>query len=151
LEVLRELFPDARFVHIVRDPYVVFPSTVNLWKSLYRTHGLQRPDAPALEEYVYQTFLRVYEGLERGRKAVPASQFYELRYEELVKDPVGEMAKLYHHLALGGFEAYLPRLNAYLAGIKGYETNRYQLSAEQRAEIARRWAPVLTRYSYGER
>src|SRR5207249_4401986 len=41
IRVLLELFPEARFVHIIRDPCVVFPSTVNLWKSLYRTHGLQ--------------------------------------------------------------------------------------------------------------
>ena len=27
IKVLLELFPDARFVHIMRDPYVVFPST----------------------------------------------------------------------------------------------------------------------------
>ena len=38
IKLLLELFPDARFVHIVRDPYVVFPSTVNLWKSLYLAH-----------------------------------------------------------------------------------------------------------------
>ena len=34
--VLLEMFPDARFVHIVRDPRVVFPSTVRLWKSMTR-------------------------------------------------------------------------------------------------------------------
>ena len=43
IKVLREMFPDAIFLHIVRDPYVVFPSTVNLWRSLYLTHGLQIP------------------------------------------------------------------------------------------------------------
>src|SRR5262249_13020715 len=43
IKTLLELFPDARFVHIVRNPYVVFPSTVNLWKTLYETHGFQKP------------------------------------------------------------------------------------------------------------
>src|SRR4051794_15514810 len=52
---LLSLFPDARFVHIVRDPYVVFPSTVNLWKSLYRTHGLQKPTFAGLEDHVLRT------------------------------------------------------------------------------------------------
>src|SRR5687768_18104609 len=31
---LLRLFPDARFVHIVRDPYAVYPSTLHLWRIL---------------------------------------------------------------------------------------------------------------------
>ena len=46
IPTLLELFPDAQFVHIVRNPYVVFPSTVNLWKSLYEVQGLQFPHLP---------------------------------------------------------------------------------------------------------
>jgi hypothetical protein len=144
------LFPEALFVHIVRDPYVVFPSTVNLWKSLYRTHGLQPPTFAGLEEHVYQTFLRMYERLEQTRGSIDPKRFYELRYEDLVRDPVGQLRALYEHLRLGGFEQLLPRLQNYLASLAGYETNRYQLSDEQRAEIARRWGPVIERYGYAD-
>lgn len=145
---LLQLFPDARFVHIVRDPYVVFPSTVNLWKSLYRTQGLQRPTFAGLEEHVFQTYLRLYEGLEEGRKRVAPSRFFELRYEDLVRDPIGQMRLIYEHLDLGGFEEMRPRLEQFLAGTAGYETNRYQLSPERRAEITRRWGKVFERYGY---
>jgi hypothetical protein len=148
IKVLLELFPDARFIHIVRDPFVVFPSTVNLWKSLCRAHGLQRPTFAGLEEQVFATYLRLYERLEEGRKLVDPARFYELRYEDLVSDPVKEVRALYDQLGLDGFDAYLPRLQSYLATVAGYETNRYQLSAEQRAEVARRWAPVFRRYGY---
>jgi hypothetical protein len=48
--VLLEMFPDARFVHIVRDPYVVFPSTVNLWKSFARRHCFHTPTGGGVEE-----------------------------------------------------------------------------------------------------
>ena len=148
LKVLIDMFPDARFVHIVRDPFVLFPSTVNLWKSLYRTHGLQEPTFAGLEEYVFATFNRLYDKLEEGRKRIPSEQFHELRYEDLVRDPIGQMRALYERLELGGFDSYLPRLENYLAGISGYETNRYEVGPELRAEIARRWGKVIQRYGY---
>src|SRR5262249_14518448 len=75
MKVLLELFPQARFVHIVRDPYVVFPSTVNLWKSLYRTHGLQRPRFDGLDEHVLSTFTHLYAKLDEGRRLVDPARF----------------------------------------------------------------------------
>jgi hypothetical protein len=148
VKTLLELFPDARFVHIVRDPYVVFPSTVNLWKSLYITFGLQRPTFQGLEEHVYKTFNRVYDKIEEGKGLIDFDRFYELRYEDLVGDPVGQMATLYDHLGLGGFEQVLPKLQAHVANNAGYKTNRYQLGDEQRAEITRRWGSVIRQYGY---
>jgi hypothetical protein len=148
IQVLLELFPDARFVHIVRDPYVVFPSTVNLWKSLYRAHGLQRPTFAGLEELVYRTFSHLYRKIDEGRRLVQPSRFHELRYEDLVRDPVGEMQALYRQLELGDFENIRPHLERYLAVNKGYETNRYQLPPEVQAEIGRRWGDVIRKYGY---
>ena len=57
---------------------------------------------------------------------------------------------MYAHLHLGGWEAYLPHLQAYLAATKGYETNRYQLTPEQRALVTARWGDVIRRYGYSE-
>jgi hypothetical protein len=149
IKVLKDMFPGALFIHIVRDPFVVFPSTVNLWQALYRTHGLQKPTYAGLEEQVLSTFTRLYDRLEEGKKLLDPKQFYELRYEDLIKDPVGQMRKLYDHFHLGGFQEYLPRLEAYLATINNYETNKYQIAPAQRAEIARRWGGVIKRYGYG--
>jgi hypothetical protein len=148
IRTLLELFPDARFVHIVRDPYVVFPSTVNLWKSLHETHGMQTPTFAGLEEYVFATFTHMYEKLEEGRQLVQPSHFYELRYEDLVREPVEEMRKLYEHLTLGGFEQVRPRLQEYLAKSRDYRTNKYDLKPEMRAQIDQRWGEVMRRYAY---
>ncbi len=149
IKVLLEMFPDARFVHIVRDPRVVFPSTVNLWKSLYQKHGMQTPTFAGLEEYVFTTFTRLYQKLHETQSLVRPNRFYELRYEDLVDDPIGEMEKLYARLELGNFDEYVPRLKEYLADNAGYETNRYELTPEQTADIERRWGTVIQRYGYG--
>jgi omega-hydroxy-beta-dihydromenaquinone-9 sulfotransferase len=149
IKVLRELFPDARFVHIVRDPYVVFSSTVNLWKSLYETHGLQRPSYAGLEERVFETFDHLYEEIDRGKIEVPAGRFHEMRYEDLIQDPVAEMRRLYEGLQLEGFEAVAGRIKKYLADNAGYQTNRYRpLEPGLQAEITRRWGKVISQYGY---
>ena len=150
VRVLLDMFPDARFVHIVRDPYVVFPSTVNLWKSLGRKHGLQRVrDEGAIREKVFREFRVIYDRLEEAKPHIPPGRFHELRYEELVKDPVGEMRKVYAGVGLDGFETYRPKLEAYLAGQARYETNKYQLPEADRTEVTRRWGDVIERYGYG--
>ena len=149
IATLLELFPDARFVHIVRDPYVVFASTVNLWKTLYLVHGLQTPTYPGLDEYVFDTFTHLHDKLEEGRRLVRPGRFHELRYEDLIRDPLGEMRKLYDGLELGGFEDVLPRLSEYLNAHTDYKTNRYKpLAPALQAEITRRWGTVIRRYGY---
>jgi hypothetical protein len=149
IKTLLEMFPDARFVHIVRDPYVVYPSTVNLWKSLYLTHGLQTPTFAGLEEQVFATFNHLYDRLEEGRRSVPSRRFHEMRYEDLLHDPLGEMRKLYDGLELGEFEKVLPRLKEYLNANTDYKTNRYNpLPPELHDEITRRWDKVIRQYGY---
>jgi hypothetical protein len=149
IPTLLELFPDAQFVHIVRDPHVVYPSTVNLWKTLYTTHGLQKPHFRGLEDYVFETFNHLYAQLEEGRKRVPPGNYHEVRYEDLVAEPVQEMRKLYDKLGLGGFEEVRPALEKFLAGFKEYKTNRYPTTDELRAKIDERWGHVIRRYGYG--
>ena len=149
VKTLLEVFPDARFVHIVRDPYVVFASTVNLWKRLYRYQGLQVPRFEGLEERVFRTFQRMYEVFEQDRSLVAPSRFSEVRYEDLAADPIGQMRRIYEELELGEFDKVLPALEKYVEGHADYRTNRYEIPAETRSEIARRWRDFIRKYGYG--
>jgi hypothetical protein len=148
IKVLLELFPDARFLHVVRDPYVVFPSTVNLWQSLYAHQALQHPTFEGIEEYVFDSFLHMYEKLEEARPLLHSSRFYELRYEDLVRDPISQLRAIYQYLELGDIEQVLPKLKQYVANTAEYKTNSYELGPELRGAITRRWGHVIQRYGY---
>jgi hypothetical protein len=150
IDVLLELFPNARFVHIVRNPYVVFPSTVKAWTRFYRDQGAQVPKFEGLEEHVLATFERMYEAFEASRGRIDPSRFCEIRYEDLVKDPVGQMRAVYETLGLTGFQDVLPAFEQYAARAAGYKTNRYQLAANVRDEITRRWGSFIRKYGYAD-
>lgn len=148
VRVLCELFPRAKFVHIVRDPYVLFASTLNLWKRLYRDEALQIPRFEGLEEYVLNTLERMYKAFERDRSQVAPSHLAEVRYEDLVQDPIGQMRRIYDDLQLGGWEGVAPRLEEYVASQADYKPNRYQISPEMRAKVNERWAGYIQKYGY---
>jgi hypothetical protein len=148
IKVLLDVFPQAKFIHIVRDPYVVYPSSIHLLKSLSRVHSLQRPTFEGLDERVLATYVDLYRKVDEGRELVDPSRFYELRYEDLIADPEAQLRRLYEHLELGDFEQYLPRLRQYLAEHVDYRTNRYELTAQQRAAVDENWGDVIDRYGY---
>lgn len=148
IRTLREVFPRARFVHIVRNPLVMFPSTIHTWKVLYWTQGAQVPRYEGLEEAVLSTFCRMYEAYRRDAQELGPDQLCEVRYEDLVSDPVGQMEIVYRQLGLGDFEPARPGVEEYAQRKADYKTNRYEISDELREQIVTRWAGYIKQYGY---
>jgi omega-hydroxy-beta-dihydromenaquinone-9 sulfotransferase len=148
VRLLLELFPNARFVHIVRDPRRVFPSTVWLWKSLYDVHGLQRPNCEGLEQKVYLDFTRMYRAFWGQKQLIPPGNLCEVRYEDLVGDPVGQMQRIYEQLRLDQYAQVRPKIEQYSTKHKDYQTNRFELPPETLDKIMRRWGDFIREYGY---
>ncbi len=149
---LSETFPGAKFVHIVRDPFTVFASLKHSWRVLDEEQGFQQPryESDAIDELILATFQLMYDAFDRQRPAIEAGRLCEVRYEHLVRDPVSQMQRIYQELDLRGFEEALPRLQAHVREIDGYETNRYQLHPGIKSQIERRWKNYIDTYGYGE-
>lgn len=145
---LLEIFPDARFVHIVRDPYPLFGSTVKLWKTLYKFEALQDAKHENLEEYVFSCFEQMYGQYEQDRHLVDPARLYEVRFEDLVREPIAKMEQIYSHFGLGEFDVARPKLEAYFKDRKDYRTDSYQIPDELRDQIDRRWGPYMRRFGY---
>ncbi|MCE9525467.1 MAG: sulfotransferase, partial [Planctomycetales bacterium] len=150
---LSRLFPGAKFIHIVRDPYALFPSTVRLWKSLDEVQGLQMPlgtaaDEKQREEYVFECLTRMYRGFEKQRPEIDPKNICELRYEQLIKNPVAELERVYQELGLEDFAAVQAPLEAYVSKQKDYQPNKHELDEELKAEIRRRWGEYFEKYGY---
>jgi hypothetical protein len=148
LETLSRLFPGAKFIHITRDPYAIFSSTRKLWESLDDVQGLQRPRHEHLDEYIYDCYERMYGGFFDQRTRVDSESVVDLKYEDLVQDPVGHVQALYERLGLGDFSPVRDKLVQYAAGKKDYKTNRHELEPELKTAIRLRWSEYFDRFGY---
>ncbi len=130
-------FPDARFIHIRRDPYAVFVSTVRLLKAIKPVFGLQLGPVAIDEEAVLQTYATMYDAYFADRSLIPAGQLVEIAYEDLDRDPVGQLRTIYDGLSLGDFEAVRPAMESYLSSVAGYQKTRHRsLDPSTKARIA---------------
>ena len=152
IATLVKLFPDARFIHISRNPLAIYPSTVKLWKALDSVQGLHNPaeDDPWMEDFVFRVFETVFKRYEEDSKLIPDGHLAEIKYEELAADPKAVMREVYRQLDLGGYDRAASGMDAYLKGQGEYNPNVFELPGDLRKKIIKRWAGYIKRFGYGD-
>jgi|694.fasta_scaffold00669_39 hypothetical protein len=145
---LLEMYPNARFIHIVRDPFEVYASTMHTWRRMFAYQGLQVPRFEHLSEYVLDNFQVMYDDLPDDLKAISKGRLCELRYEDLVQDPVGQLQMIYQTLEIEGFDNAVPEIRKYASQMSEYRTNRHTMDLGLRDQIIARWSGFFDRYGY---
>ncbi|MBW8887698.1 MAG: sulfotransferase [Fibrobacteres bacterium] len=149
IPLLLELFPDARFVHIVRDPYAVFKSSRHTIATLFPYMYLQSPDPAEVDEDILQRYETVNDAYLADRNLIPPGRLHEMRYEDLAADPLRELERMYGALGYGPFGAAGPFLEGYLATVKSYRTNDlHPLESRVKALVAGRWERFFSAFRY---
>src|SRR5437868_4292035 len=142
------MFPRAKWINIVRNPFAVFSSAVRLWRSLYEAYGYQKPRYEGLEAEVIETFARMHARLEATRGLVATEALVDLRFEDLVREPMAILRRIYQVLELGDFEVGQPAVERYLTDRSGYLPSQHSVEPHWAAEIRQRWRPYFERYGY---
>ncbi len=148
IPILLEMFPRAKFIHIVRNPYAVYLSSQKLWRRGLSPSHLQEADPQVLDEVILSWYTELYELFERDKSLIPPGSLVELRYEDLDSSPRQCLEKLYTELGLPGFARCWARVGEYLKGLGGYKKNRHRLTEEDREKVSRRWRFTFARYGY---
>jgi hypothetical protein len=146
---LLELFPDARFVHIHRNPYTVFQSTKHLNEVLTRSLQFQHPRPGDLDAAVLRRYQVMHDVFFEERSAIPPHRYHELAFEDLEDDPVGQIRLVYERLGLEGIDAMMPRLEEYVESLAGYRKNEYpNLPERLRDQIRHAWGRCFEEWGY---
>jgi hypothetical protein len=149
IRLLLELFPDARFLHIRRNPYAVFQSTRHWLRAGGPWFHLQRPGPDWLEGRILRVYREMYDVFFEERGLIRDGRFAEVCFEELEKDPVGQVRGVYEALDLPDFKEVEPALRRYVEGVAEYRKNVFaELPGALRRRIAGEWRRAFQEWGY---
>jgi hypothetical protein len=125
LNVVLELFPNAKFIHIKRNPYKVIPSQINLHETMARKYGLQDVSDEQIAEFALYQYEGYMQGFMNDRHRIPSGNLIEIRFEDFVADRMHWLRRIYDKLALGDFTAMEGPMREYLGTVENYEPHRF--------------------------
>lgn len=148
IPLLLELFPDARFVHIVRNPYQVISSSIHLRKVTFADNALHPPDFSNVENDVLALYETCFERLNEDLQQIPAGRCHEVRMEDLEADIPGELLRIFEKLELVPSAELEESLANRLPALKNHRKNVFDLPPRLRQRIDDCYGPIFDRYGY---
>ena len=148
IRLLLELFPDAKFIHMYRNPYDVFPSTLRFYSATYAVTALQKIQPAELESNVLQFYAELMHQFFAEKKLIPPGNLIEVRYEDVEANPIAMVRQIYESLNLGDFEQLEGRLHAMVAGQGEYQKNRFSQTDDLVRKVTERWGFTAEEWRY---
>lgn len=146
--LLRRMWPKARFVHIHRNPYVVFQSTRNFYIKLLPELALQQYDPSVIDELVLSRYPRLMHTLVEDLARMPRNRAIEVAFDELERDPMAVLERIYGTLEIEGFAEARSGFVDYLDSVDGYRKNSYKFPAADNERVTERWQRFIERWGY---
>ena len=148
ISMLRELFPDACFIHIYRNPYKVYLSNIKMRNSVFDKIGLQIGDKDEIEKQVINNYKRLMKSYFEQKKQISKDKIIEIKYEDLVADPIKEVKKIYSKLKIPGLDKALPEMQKYLNQQKDYKVNVYKIDEKIISHVKKNWKFTIDLWGY---
>ena len=146
---LWRMYPDARFIHIYRDPYLVVRSTINMFNKIMDQMCLQGDADPMyIEDKLVATAARIFRKVIGDLELIPKEQVIEVRYEDFEQDAVGWLRRIYDQLGLPGFDKAEPRFQAYVESQKNYQKNKFDMDPRLVRKINEQLGFYFEHYGY---
>lgn len=101
IPILKQIFPDAKYIHLIRDGRAVAYSLLRVaWWNDHVMHWANKTPRQMIAEghnpleLAAQNWVEGMKSLEHGIPLIPSSNLLEVRYDDLLSDPRGQLQRI---------------------------------------------------------
>jgi hypothetical protein len=148
LSTVLELFPEAKFVHIYRNPYDVFLSTRKLYEVVLPRSQVQRIDWEQIEAYILSFYAQLMRKFLADKALITPGNLVEVKFEDLEIEPLEQIRRIYEGLDIPGFADAEPAILSYLESVASYRKNKYTLTDDVIEKVNQHWGFAFDEWGY---
>lgn len=148
IELLTKMFPNAYFIHIYRNPFVVIPSTQHMWSIVGRQNCLRKYQSDPLFSEVVSFYKTMISHIRKSIASLPDTSYSEVKFEDFEANPMDVLVNLYDQMGITFTSDQQQVILDFLKENKNYEKNRYTLSRAEANHISEELHHELKRYGY---
>ena len=115
IATLLSIWPDARFIHIHRDPPAVYASSVRMWATLLRELALSPATTADARALVRDVYPRLIASLLDATDSLPSRQHVAVSHAALEREPSAILEEIHDALSLPGYERAAPAMADWVA------------------------------------
>lgn len=144
-----EVFPDAKFIHIYRDPYSVYFSTERLYSITLPMVALGFISEDEVQDFILYAYRKMFERYFEAKKLIPEGNLVEIKYEDFIGNEMEVLREAYAQLGLD-FEAAAPHIQKEVKTYADFKTNTYNYDPQRMEQVYASWKEVFEELGYSQ-
>ena len=127
IKSLLKKYPNAKFIHIYRNPIFVYLSTLKFFSELFPSVNLQNIDNETLKKLIIYNYKEIYKDFYNYKSLIPKGNLIELKFEDFRKNPSIYLKDIYKTIGIEFKNKDLNELSLYLNNQKKHKMNTYTI------------------------
>jgi hypothetical protein len=148
IKILLEMFPDAQFINISRNPYHLYYSMMRFLRIVVPIYCLQKHDMQKLEGHMLDLYAQMYKKYFKERSLIPEGNLVEIQYEDFIQNPLENVERIYTTLGLKDFKASKKMFSKYAGSQKYFKASNYTIEPAVKEKLNNKWKFVFDEFGY---
>lgn len=147
IKLILDLFPEAQFVHIIRNPYEVYYSMMRFMDVIISKYCVQTPPKNILDAMM-DLYLDIYDKYLSERELIPEKNLIEVTYEDLLQKPYETVNVVYKKFNLKKDSINQQKLEQFIQEQKKIKISSYKMDEEIKDRIYKKWKKTFDAFEY---
>jgi hypothetical protein len=148
IKMLLKMYPDAKFIHIHRNPVITYLSTYKFFTSLLPTTALEKYEKDEIKELIIRNYKNLMRDYLDSRQLIPAENLVEMPFDEFEENNLAKLKYLYEKLGLETWAQAENQFLSYISSQKHYKKNKHTISKDDLNAILKEWGFAMKEFGY---
>lgn len=125
-----ELFPDARFIFLYRDPYKTVESFYRFFHEIMPVIQVQGANTELTRERLTRVYADMIREYYLFKDKIPPQNLMEIKFEHFSADPIEGLRQIFEQFRIPGFEDSHPYFENYVNETADFVSRKYEITGE---------------------